>query len=82
MGIGTAVVLDFYINLVFAEPYISVNQDGYPSTYDSLYLTKSAALVIITFVVVILDLKTFTWYTINIALILYTFIFLVVMYII
>lgn len=36
--------------------------------------------MIITLIVVIIDLKTFTWYTISVAIVLFTFGFLVMVY--
>ena len=53
---------------------------GFPVTYDSLYLVKSTSIIIITLLVVILDLRTFTWYTITVALGLFTLGFLVMIY--
>lgn len=54
--------------------------NGFPVTYDGLYLAKSVSVVIITLLVVIIDIKTFTWYTITIALTLFTLGFLVMVY--
>lgn len=82
MGIAIAVILEYFINISFAEVNSAEGLHGYPITYDSLYLVKSLSVIIITLIVVILDLKTFTWYTITIALGLFTFGTLVVVYLI
>ena len=80
MGISIAVILEYFINIAFAEVDATEGLSGFPVTYDSLYLTKSISVVIITLIVVIVDLKTFTWYTITVALLLFTFGFLVMVY--
>ena len=80
MGIAIAVVLQYFINIAFAQVDSAEGISGYPVTYDSLYLVKSTSVVIITILVNIIDLRTFTWYTITIALGLFTFGTLVLVY--
>jgi phospholipid-translocating ATPase len=80
MGIGIAVVLEYFVNISFAEVDSIEGLSGFPVTYDSLYLVKSASIIIITLLVVLIDLKTFTWYTITVAIGLFTLGFLVMIY--
>jgi len=80
MGVAIAVMLEFFVNLAMGEADSTGGLNGFPISYDGLYLAKSISVVIITLLVVIMDLKTFTWYTITVALILFTFGFLVLVY--
>ncbi len=77
-----AVFLDFFINLSIGSIDTSISSNGITVCYDGIYITKSLSLIIITIVVIIMDLKSFTYHTIILALGFFTcrFIFLVYMF--
>lgn len=72
MGVAIAFVLEYWINIAVGFGESTVDGEGHPITYDNLYLIKSSSIVIITLLVVLMDIKTFTWYTITVAILLFT----------
>lgn len=63
------------------DPSSTGGADGFPVTYDGLYNAKSISVVIITLLVLIIDIKTFTWYTITIVMGLFTIGLLALVYV-
>lgn len=82
LGIFISVFLDFYINLSIGSIDSIVSLKGYPMGYEQIYLTKSISLIIITMTVVIMDFKSFTFFTIFIAIGIFSFGLIAVVYVI
>ena len=80
MGILITVFLDYFIDIALGGARTTVCSNGFPIDYDGLYIVKSISLIIITLVVIIMDIKSFTCFTLTIALGLFTFGILILIY--
>ena len=77
-----SVFLDFFINLTIGATDTSISSNGITVCYDGIYITKSLSMIIVTIVVIIMDLKSFTCHTIVLALGCFTFGVMFVVYMI
>ncbi len=80
MGISIAIFLDFFVNLTLGEIGTTLSSNGIPISFDGLYLAKSISIIIITFTVIIMDFKSFTFCTLVVALGIFTFGLVVLVY--
>lgn len=56
-------MVDFYIDLSIGTTSATIGESGFPFTYDGIYVVKSIVIIVITFAVVIFDIKSFTLFT-------------------
>jgi hypothetical protein len=81
VGACLAILLDIFIDLAFGGEEALLNSSGLPLDYNTIYSIKAATLSLIVNIIILLDMKSFTAFTMIVSILMGTVIPLVLVFV-
>jgi hypothetical protein len=82
VGACLAISLDIFIDLAFGGEEALLNSSGLPLDYNTIYSIKAATLSLIVNIIILLDMKSFTAFTMIVSILMGTVIPLVLVFVV